>query len=103
MNKRVNTPSGSIPELGESFLQMYPHRSRRDSSSRRAIAHRSIRSVWSIPVLFVIRWGRFGSPTSRIASRGTESPHSTSGQTGTHSTNGASVSLRKKSRLCPPS
>ena len=35
----------SIPELGESFLQMYPHRSRPDSSSSRAFAHRSIRSV----------------------------------------------------------
>ena len=103
MNMRVKTPTGSIPQLGESFLQMYPHRSRRDSSSSRAFAHRSIRSVWSIPVLFVTRRGCFGSPASRIASRGTGSPQSASGQTRTHSTKGPSVSFRKRSRLCPPS
>ena len=85
------------PLEGESFLKTKPHRSSPASRSSRARAQVCIRSVWSIPVREVTRRGASSSPTRRNVSRGTGRPHSTSGQTGTHSTNRPSVSVRNGS------
>ncbi len=97
------TLTRSIPELGESFLQMYPLRST-SSRLRSFLRHQAcISSVKSVPDTAPTRRGSSGSPTRCIASLGTGKPHSTSGQTGTYSTNRPSVSTRNASLLWPPS
>src|SRR4029453_19150873 len=60
-------------------------------------------SVGSMPVLTVNSRTLSSTRTSLMASRGVSRPHSTSGQTGIHSTKRPNVSVRKTSRLWPPS
>jgi hypothetical protein len=117
MNAFVNTPAPilagmpfapytltrSIPEVGESFLQMYPHRSNSSMFRSFFLLYDFISSVKSVPVVAATRRGSSGLPTRRIASLGDGNPHSTSGQTGTNSTKRPSVSARKGSLLWPPS
>ena len=100
---RGYTRTRSMPLDGESFLKTKPQRSSAASCSRRSAAQAVMRSVTSSPVVVTTSRGAAGSPTRRIGGRGTPNPVSTSGHTGTHSTQRPSVSTRKASRLAPPS
>ena len=71
-----------------------------DAAAKQA---RDMRCVRSCPLLTVTKRGKAASPTRRSASRGTGKPHSTSGHTGANATCGPSTSVRKRSRLWPPS
>ena len=45
----------SMPQLGESFLSTYPHKSSFSNAATRRAANRDILSVWSAPLLGVMR------------------------------------------------
>src|SRR5262249_14833479 len=93
----------AIPQLGESFLKMYPERFVSSNVSSFRSVNEVNEGVRFRLVVIVTSWGLLGSPTRRIASRGVPNPASTSGQTGTHSTYRLNTSVRNRSRLCPPS
>ena len=94
---RISTPFS--PQHGESLLKMNAQRSSACNRRRRLLTHRRIRVVRSIPVVLVSNRGESGSPERCMGSLGTDNPHSTSGQTGTHRTKRPSVSVRKGTRL----
>ncbi len=92
-------PSGktltrSMPLEGDRLLKTNPQSPSFSSWAVRRFAQASMRSVRSRLVRVVTRRGRPGSPSRCIDSRGTPSPHSTSGQTGTYSTQAPRVSRR---------